>query len=579
MASITESLKATDEKVETTPEILASLNEVELAKENNDYASEKLAQQRLLLDIRTAAAKAQIKDAQTIAKLENDKADLAKKIADRQTEEGQWEKFRDAVAKGDMTGILVYGSRLFKDNLEQFRNLFGVDAVRARHNLEILMAAEDDDPTNDPWPHQEANAWAEFHDKIGSIDHLHRGGTFTDAERKEAYRIKHKLQPAPTAPKSRDLTDDEKALRTLQENKEAIVGIIGEENYNRVYAKKAAGFPGDPIDWLLYEGAITQSDWDVINDIRWKIRPEAQHPEKPDEKEPPPPDVYKPLSENFGPISLIATRLIDSVQGGETKDKIRRRGQLVSDVKKLITGDGGEFDATGKLTNPNVISPSTKMALTEKLLDNPNNRTYKQEYNDVVTQKEQLSKIRSIIQELDSHGIKTSITLSAKEAVANFQGETTHPRVAELKALITGNLQEYRKTMSGLAVTATEMKENIQIFPSIGKKFELNDALIKARFIVLDGALRSAVRAVGGQKWQEYYFEKRVQLMDFHDKKRAISDMVKALKDGITEAALLKGMRLGFWSGRYSDKLEEYSYDEKQYKRMLETAKREAGVK
>lgn len=90
----------------------------------------------------------------------------------------------------------------------------------------------------------------------------------------------------------------------------------------------------------------------------------------------------------------------------------------------------------------------------------------------------QLTQLKNDLAEFQRLGGKTGVDIKLKESGAQLVGRTSNPKLVSLQNRINSTIQQYTRAISGAAFTDQEYKRYQNLFPSIGKTYQLNEAMI-----------------------------------------------------------------------------------------------------
>lgn len=100
-----------------------------------------------------------------------------------------------------------------------------------------------------------------------------------------------------------------------------------------------------------------------------------------------------------------------------------------------------------------------------------------------------LDEIQGDLNNLEKMGVNTNIFTGTEQDIANKIGTTVHPAAQKLATKISGAIQNYRRSMTGVQFGMPENKEYKVMFPSIGRTANFNSANINGLKEVMQGDL------------------------------------------------------------------------------------------
>ena len=126
-----------------------------------------------------------------------------------------------------------------------------------------------------------------------------------------------------------------------------------------------------------------------------------------------------------------------------------------------------------------------------------------------------LDEIQDDIATLEAQGINTNIFSGTAEQVAGKIGKVREPGLRELATKIATGVQNYRRSMSGVAFSVPESKDYERIFPSVSKTGALNTANINALKDVISGDLESFYSlAMGNKTYKDLFQEEEPEIQE-----------------------------------------------------------------
>ena len=109
-----------------------------------------------------------------------------------------------------------------------------------------------------------------------------------------------------------------------------------------------------------------------------------------------------------------------------------------------------------------------------------------------------LLEVKDDLKRLDAAGIDTNIFNGTTEKIAGKIGEVKDPELRALATKVQTAIQQYRRSMSGVAFSVPESKEYEALFPNINKSFEYNEVVLDALLGTFVGDLDFSFGSVMG---------------------------------------------------------------------------------
>ncbi len=98
-----------------------------------------------------------------------------------------------------------------------------------------------------------------------------------------------------------------------------------------------------------------------------------------------------------------------------------------------------------------------------------------------------LDEIQGDLNNLEAMGVNTNIFTGTAEQIASKVGTVNNPEARKIATKINTAMQQYRRSMTGVAFSANETKEYATMFPGIGRTANFNTANINALKEVFGG--------------------------------------------------------------------------------------------
>lgn len=149
-----------------------------------------------------------------------------------------------------------------------------------------------------------------------------------------------------------------------------------------------------------------------------------------------------------------------------------------------------------------------------------------------------IGEIERDIEALKQRGVDTGILRGTAEQIANKIGKVSDPQVRQLATKVMLAVQNYRRSMSGVAFPEAETKEYREVFPGIGKDAGFNAANIGALKDVFGGDLDNFYSmSMGENNYKKLFKEKsgdtQNQKESWKDKTYKVGDIVKTPKGDV----------------------------------------------
>lgn len=173
----------------------------------------------------------------------------------------------------------------------------------------------------------------------------------------------------------------------------------------------------------------------------------------------------------FNPLSVPNSTIMPQEDLALAINTALATSNLSNDARKAVANNVNQYLQQGDV---GAAKDALLTAIQNKLSATENDKllAWEQGYQAVVD-------IEQGLEDLRKAGIDTGFLVGKSEEALQKIGQTTDTETARLKAKVAMAIINYRKNVSGAAFTESEAREYTNIFPSIGKTKELNDALIK----------------------------------------------------------------------------------------------------
>lgn len=139
-----------------------------------------------------------------------------------------------------------------------------------------------------------------------------------------------------------------------------------------------------------------------------------------------------------------------------------------------------------------------------------------------------IDEIQDDLDTLEANGINTNIFTGSVENINSRIGKVNNPAMRQIATKIAVAVQNYRRSMSGVAFSVPESEEYKKIFPSISKTANFNKSNVDALRDVIGGDLDTFYSLSMGQQTYDSLF-KEDQIPEFQSEEEAIQSGTKGI--------------------------------------------------
>ena len=214
------------------------------------------------------------------------------------------------------------------------------------------------------------------------------------------------------------------------------------------------------------------------------------------------PSIYQKIREGFS-IDQIEDDVRFSGQSSALTGPIRSAAQSV-----LISSSDTEKEGALDFIDDQISNGNTGRAkeLVKKLARDKAGT----EQSKAIAGKERtvefIDEIREDLEVLQANGINTNIFTGTLEDINKKIGRVNNPELRKVATKISVAIQNYRRSLSGVAFSVPEAKEYKDIFPGIGRTQNFNLANLQALTEVIDGDLSNFYSlSMGSQNYKDLF--------------------------------------------------------------------------